>query len=428
MESADELSQKINALCAPGVREQLIARGLSRGMIWREGILPEDSPDFSERLSNDLLNHGYLILGCAIRLRVLSLEQSLSVVSTLELGFKTAAECIEAVVRRGERENDRGFHLTVAAAAFHLAHYGARSFSLLSENPDELNLVDIEQVLIALMQRKLGALESRCFQWLSNPANTDQGIAESLESEQTSFDDLDAAYAAVCRVFHQSVANFDFALRSGDRTFVGSAIELLDRCIEAADELKHVPLWWICVLARHLIDDLWNRTLHELLPKQSGDDDRWPELRENFIELLSQRSIAEVDLWPSQITAVNRVIDETDSLVVALPTSSGKTRIAELCILKCLAGGRRVIYITPLRALSAQVEGTLSRSFKPLGFSISSVYGASGIGASDVDTMKSTDIVVATPEKLDFAIRQEVEVINDVGLIVLDEGLSLIHI
>src|SRR5207244_8030941 len=33
-----------------------------------------------------------------------------------------------------------------------------------------------------------------------------------------------------------------------------------------------------------------------------------------------------------------------------------------------------------------------------------------------------SSIVVATPEKLDFAIRQEPSVIDDVGLIVLDEG------
>lgn len=422
MESADELILKINTLCASGVRNQLTARGLSRGMIWKDGVLPEGSPDFSERLSNDLLNHGYSILGCAIRLRILSIEQSLSVVPILELGFMTAAECIEAVVRRGERENDRGFHLTIAAAAFHLAHYGARSFSLLAENVDELNLVDVELILVALMQRNLDDLESRCLNWLSDPVNTDQGISDALESEHDDFDDVDAAYIAISRVFHQAIANFDFALRTGESKFVGVAVELLNRCVEASDELRHVPLWWICVLTRHLIDDLWGRSLHELLPQSPDDAGRWPELRRNFIDLLSQRSVAEIDLWPSQIAAANRVVDESDSLVVALPTSSGKTRIAELCILKCLAGGRRVIYITPLRALSAQVEGTLARSFKPLGFSVSCVYGASGIGASDVDTMKSTDIVVATPEKLDFAIRQESEVIDNVGLIVLDEG------
>ncbi len=422
MESSDELILKLRTLCAPAVREQLIAKGLSRGMIWHDGVLPEDSPKFSTRLTNDLLNHGYLVLGCALRLRMLASEQSLSIDSILDDSFRTAAECIEAAVRRGQRQNDRGFHLTIAAAAFHLAHYGARSYSLLAENVDELNLVDVEMLLVALMQRRLDDLQTLCLNWLSDEEHTDEGIVTSLESDESSFDDGDAAYIAISRVFHQAVGNFDYGIRIGEYSFVEAAIELLDRCVEACDQLKHVPLWWVCVLTRHLIDDLWDRSLHNTLPVLPNGDDRWPELRRNFIDLLCQRSVAEIDLWPSQIAAASRIVDESDSLVVALPTSSGKTRIAELCILKCLASGRRVIYITPLRALSAQIEGTLARSFKPLGFSVSCVYGASGIGASDVDTMRSADIVVATPEKLDFAIRQDSEVIDDVGLIVLDEG------
>lgn len=422
MESPEELTLKLRELCRPGVRDQLIAKGLARGMIWELGELPEGSPNYPAQLTNDLLNHGYLVLGCAIRLRTLSLVDSIPDESLLDEAFRTAAECIEAVVRRGERSADRGFHLTIAAAAFHLAHFGARSFSLIAENTQEMNLAAVEIVLVSLMQRRLDELQSRCLAWLEDERHSDEGIARLLEAANAQFNAADAAYVAICRVFHRGIASFEFALRSGDEQYVVAAIELLEQCIEASAELRHVPLWWICVLARHLIDDLWGRSLHRLLPTEPSIGDRWPELRRDFIELLCRRRVAEVDLWPSQISAAKRVVDESDSLVVALPTSSGKTRIAELCILKCVAGGRRVIYVTPLRALSAQVEVTLSRTFKPLGFSVSSVYGASGIAASDVDTMASADIVVATPEKLDFAIRQDPDVIDDVGLIVLDEG------
>lgn len=422
MESPEELTEKLRGLCTPGTRDQLIAKGLARGMIWEAGSLPNGCPRYSPLLTSDLLNHGYLVLGCAVRLRMLSLHVSIPDQTILDKGFRTAAECIEAVVRRGERLNDRGFHLTIAAAAFHLAHYGACSFSLLAENAEELNLADIELLLVALMQRRLGDLQSMCLDWLEDQRHTDDGIADLLQSSDTQFEASDAAYVAISHVFHRGIASFEFALRTGDRRFAVDAIALLDRCVEAAGGLKHVPLWWISVLARHLVDDLWGRSLHQNLPIEPSDDDQWAELRQNFIELLCHRRIAEIDLWPSQMSAVKRVVDESDSLVVALPTSSGKTRIAELCILKCVASSRRVIYVTPLRALSAQVEVTLSRTFIPLGFSVSSVYGASGIAATDVDTMKSADVVVATPEKLDFAVRQDPTVIEDVGLIVLDEG------
>jgi replicative superfamily II helicase len=127
-------------------------------------------------------------------------------------------------------------------------------------------------------------------------------------------------------------------------------------------------------------------------------------------------------LWPSQIEAASRAVNQTDNLVVSLPTSAGKTRIAELSILRCLAGGRRAIVVTPLRALSAQTEATLQRTFGPLGKTISALYGSIGVSGFDEDAIRGRDIVVATPEKLDFALRNDPSLLDDVGLLVFDEG------
>lgn len=49
------------------------------------------------------------------------------------------------------------------------------------------------------------------------------------------------------------------------------------------------------------------------------------ELRELFIALMLRRPKAEVDLWPSQIDAANRAIDQADDLVVSLPTNADGT-------------------------------------------------------------------------------------------------------
>jgi len=129
-----------------------------------------------------------------------------------------------------------------------------------------------------------------------------------------------------------------------------------------------------------------------------------------------------VELWPSQRDAAHRATDLHDDLVVALPTSAGKTRVAEIAALMTLATSRRVLVVTPLRALSAQTERSFRRTFAPLGFSVSSLYGASGVSAGDEDALRSREIVIATPEKLDFALRSDPQLIDDVGLIVLDEG------
>src|SRR4029077_8476788 len=107
------------------------------------------------------------------------------------------------------------------------------------------------------------------------------------------------------------------------------------------------------------------------------------------ISLLGTRRPPQISLWPSQLAAATRATDPTDDLVIALPTSAGKTRIAELCILRALADGRRTVYVTPLRALSAQVERVLARTFVPLGGAVTSLYGASGATLIDAKTLVS---------------------------------------
>ncbi|MBX3394285.1 MAG: DEAD/DEAH box helicase [Phycisphaerae bacterium] len=308
----------------------------------------------------------------------------------------------------------------MAAAAFHIGGYTARAFSLFAGDLAQLNLASYERSLVHLMRRDVASLRQRSSSWLNAVDNSDAGIAQRLQ-EHEAFTVDDALAIALTRTFHKATGAFEAALMVGDLRLLQTAAGLIERGLAEAAEACHVPLWWSFFVAKHLFDDLWHHSLHVVVPVDGGPDD-WPVLRSRFIQLMSARPIAEIDLWPSQLDAASRVIDTADDLVVALPTSAGKTRIAELCILRTLANNQRVVYVTPLRALSAQVESGLARTFCPLGFSVSSVYGASGVAVADLDTLKSGKVVVATPEKLDFAIRQEPTIINDVGLIVLDEG------
>lgn len=180
------------------------------------------------------------------------------------------------------------------------------------------------------------------------------------------------------------------------------AIEKLRISLSICAQFNMLPQWWLNFITIHLLSDLWSDTFHERLPlvPVGGDAAEWPALRELFIALLQRRPRAEIDLWPSQREAAGRSVNDNDDLVVSLPTSAGKTRIAELCILRCLAGGKRVVFITPLRALSAQTEATLSRTFGPLGKTISMLYGSIGVSGMDEDAIRQRDIVVATPENL----------------------------
>ena len=62
-----------------------------------------------------------------------------------------------------------------------------------------------------------------------------------------------------------------------------------------------------------------------------------------------------VDLYPPQEEAIKAGALEGRNLVLASPTASGKTLVAELCALKhVLETNGKAIYLTPLRALASE--------------------------------------------------------------------------
>lgn len=414
------IERRLTALTQPEARERLVAKGLARAMIWRGGTVPVGGPGYGKHLTAELLDHGYKLLTDALELRNAGRNTALVLTAT-----RLAAESIESAVRRGDSSDEnRGMHLVVAACAFHFARYAARSYCLI-EGTWDLKLSSSERALVHLMRREFSEMEQHCFRWLNDIEHSDAVTAKHLADDGHESGLVDALATALDRNFYRALSVFSFALHNGGVEMFKEARELLSKGTRIAGSVNMVPQWWTHMLALHLLDELWQFSLHQklpLLPEQDSDGAKWAELRWKYIAVLSSQTLAEVDLWPSQIEAASRAINPNDSLVVALPTSAGKTKIAELCILRALAGGGRVIYVTPLRALSAQLERSLSKTFRPLGFSVSSLYGASGVAEADIGTIREAQIVVATPEKLDFAIRQQPEVINDVSLIVLDEG------
>ncbi len=252
---------------------------------------------------------------------------------------------------------------------------------------------------------------------------TDENGAHAGPETENPF--IEALMTALEDEFISAVAEAMLGFEHGEAPLVEAAQNRFDIGADIAGESGMVASWWAHRLARFLVGDLWAASFHERLPPGEPDTehlDRWRELRDLFIASLYKRSRAEIDLWPSQIDAAARSLDLTDNMVISLPTSAGKTRIAELAILACLAAGKRVMFVTPLRALSAQSEVGLQRTFAPLGMSVSSLYGAIGSSRSDEDLLRTRDIIVATPEKLDFALRNDPGLLDDIGLIVLDEG------
>src|SRR5579864_4941518 len=123
-ETSAEIARRLERLLEPGYRENLLAKGLARGLIWRDGRLPPDAPNFSPDLTTDLLDHGFQLLATSLRLR-----EAQGDATTIDRGLYAAAEAIESAARHDSvSEVSRGFHLTMAAAAFHIGGFAARAY------------------------------------------------------------------------------------------------------------------------------------------------------------------------------------------------------------------------------------------------------------------------------------------------------------
>lgn len=431
--SIEEIEANIAQAITPGFREKLLARGQSRSMIWRDGTLPPDAPNFSTFLSYDLLSYGYSLLSHGLRLLELNGNAVLA-----RSAFEHAGEALEAVVARNKQLPARDFHRVVAAASYHLGRFSARAYSLLHISIEQANLSKCERCLAKLMLRDLDGLNEEIARWKTNDTGSDEALISAIGaalSEVAALDDfdeespdaalIDTVDLALADSFLGALATGMLAFERGEASLIEAALSKLRIGREGAAEFKLVALWWCHKLAIHLLQGLWDMSFHQRLPmddSSSGATPAWRELRQLFIASLYRRGKSEIELWPSQLEAAKRVLDEDSNLVLSLPTSAGKTRIAELCILACLAAGKRVVFVTPLRALSAQTEVGLQRTFRPLGKTVSSLYGSIGASGADVDALRARDIIVATPEKLDFALRSDPALLDDVGLVVLDEG------
>lgn len=418
METPDELIAFLTAATVDGILGRLLYRGAAWSLMREDGVLPQNAPALGATIETDLAEHGFALLRGAMALRAKTGASDLT-----NKAFERAANAFEALVRNGDPEApDRGFRRTIAASAYHLAGFSAVAYSLFNETAEDLNTAPGETAIRHLVLRDLDQLRGFVRNWLGNEAHRDEQLAKALGGDEPDIDEVLSTIlnTTICR----ALAFFDFALETGEEEPIERARSLLTTAVSLADNAENVPLWWISNLCRHLIEDLWQHSLHQNLPTEppEGTEEKYPDLRLLFISSLYARKTSEVELWPSQREAAKRSTDVTDDLVVALPTSAGKTRVAEIATLMTLSLARRVLIVTPLRALSAQTERSFRKTFAPLGFSVSSLYGASGLSSGDEDALRTREVIIATPEKLDFALRSDPSLIDDVGLIVLDEG------
>ncbi len=222
-----------------------------------------------------------------------------------------------------------------------------------------------------------------------------------------------------------AVADFMIFLRYGERSRLQAARTALQSVVSlTAGQGDHDARW----VAAHLLaiaDGMESSSVWSVLP---------PDTPNEVAQAFTVGSPPILTLWPPQRdllrrTTANPLDPSTRRLLLSLPTSAGKTLIAQLIICHHLATQPGdVCYVTPLRSLGREMRDALSSRLRVL---------KKGIGGEfpDFDTLTLEDffaligepadrsVEVMTPERLAHMLRHDPEgVLERYSMFVIDEA------
>ncbi len=213
----------------------------------------------------------------------------------------------------------------------------------------------------------------------------------------------------------------------------GEPFGTLDKRFEAGikaaatsgDARHEVVLRWLHAAARIMVtNSLWWAT--RTINSRTSD----------FVHSLTHREHqAMFELLPPQRAALleQGLLDQAKTAVVVdMPTSGGKTLLAQFRLLQALNQFRSekgwVVYVAPTRALAAQITRRLRTDFESIQLRVEQLTAAVEVDAFEEELLAEGDnpfdILVATPEKLSLVIRNR-KVARPLALVVMDEAHNM---
>ena len=335
------------------------------------------------------------------------------------LAIKCLKECAEVYenLHYITEEFDKDYCLILSSLCYDLAGYQANALCLIRKlgeyefqtiderveiSPDNYVLNHIRQILLKNIPKAKTLLH--------NDFSSDLGISlfnkaisdwyqNVLNGDQNDFlNEINTTYQFYLESANVTISHLLFLLKTRLKVF-------LERSVwENLNQFEHIKT---------------NQTWQKYIKLLSHDFYSQYEIKS------LEKRISKFEFWTSQIRAIQKgLLDKDESFVVQMPTSAGKTFIAELAILNALTEypNKKCIYVAPFRALTNEKENELSDYLSKLGYSISSLVGSYDVDDFQDMILEETDVLIATPEKIDLLLRLNPDYFNEVSLVVVDEG------
>ena len=321
-----------------------------------------------------------------------------------------------------------------AAFAYYAAGYYARAAHLLQAEAPAFETTSVQHWLWLFLVKHLRELQDVVDSACSSELLSDQMIADSLRNGVL-VDHLSGGGTVeeeiVERVLSKAVAEcvkcvLEFA-HDGSVIPLEHLDDQLKMCEQLAIKVGDPRWWWRIISVRYIFREFVENSLWTRLRLMQGETDGDKIIRP-YVAANYGSSNPVVELWRSQVESLELVNDaERRSFCLRMPTGAGKTRVAELFILRFLLDHQaepetKCVYIAPFRSLAREVESGFESIEAISGIHVSRFYGGHELDPLDQLEARQARVLVLTPEKLDALMRQTPDLISHIRLVIADEG------
>lgn len=304
------------------------------------------------------------------------------------------------------------FYELITTMAYYTCYHYSKAF-ILAKKVEYDTL--ISKMIILFMRRSFPELLKTINEIVVKSEYTDQSISRLEDDSQ-----------AVTRIYEVTIGKALYRvvnyLQTGDsQLLVQTRKDLLN--LQKITEMEGEPaVWWVVKLLFIIVEGIGSASLWSSLDEHFDTSKGKIDM---YIRSLTYSHSPITELFITQRESLVKVLNPDNSgAVISMPTSSGKTRIAEIAIVDCLEknSSAKVLYIAPYRSLSYEVENSLSLTLGSAGISISGLYGSGFVSGLDISTILESDVIIATPEKIKAILRSDRKLINSIKLVIIDEG------
>lgn len=403
----DEIQDKFDRVEKDSTLQNLIAQANARYILYNTSESIENFPKYT--IKDDKLNllaFHYLNLGCRfienehIKSGMLPLEKGASILENVHGSPKI-------VTKLGN------YYGLISALSYYVCFQYSKAFILIKKIEND---TIISNIVSLFLSRNYTQLLELINSMMVNEIYSDEYLSKNE-------DELESSKNIYEIIIAKSLNNYIKYFYTGDKYLLELAKSNLKSLKEIA-EIKNEPdIWWVVRLLIIITEGISQASLWSSLEKHFDTSVGLPR---NYIQSLTYKKSGGIyELFITQRYSLHKVLNEENTgCVVSIPTSSGKTRIAEIAILDCITKneGSKVLYIAPFRSLAFEIENSLDEIFHSIGITISHLYGGSLFSKLDEKVIDESDVIIATPEKAKAMLRGNNEILNQIKLVVIDEG------